>query len=102
MTTTIPIRETPEGASFLVRVQPRAKRNAIQGVLGEALRIALSTPPVDGRANAALIAFLAEILDIPRSRITIAAGEHARNKRICVADCRAEQILARLQAHLAP
>ncbi len=95
--TPIPIRDTPQGASFLVRVQPRARKSGVQGVMGEALRISLSTPPIDGRANEALILFLAELLNVPRSSIILAAGEHARNKRICIAGRSAAQILVELE-----
>ena len=96
MMDTLPVRDTPQGASFLVRVQPRARRNAVQGVMGEALRVSLSTPPIDGRANEALILFLAELLHVSRSSIAIASGEHARNKRICIAGRSAAQILIAL------
>lgn len=91
------VRDTPQGASFLVRVQPRASRNAVTGVWDEALRISLSTPPIEGRANEALILFLAERLKVARGSITIAAGEHARNKRICIAGRSAAQVQAALE-----
>ena len=73
-----PVRETAEGARFLVRVAPRASRTAIIGVMGDgpdaALKIALQAPPVEGRANAALIEFLAEWLRVPRSSVRIEIG----------------------------
>ena len=81
----IPIRETTSGATFQVRVQPRAKKNAIVGEVGEALKLALTEPPVEGRANEACIALLAKILNVARSSITIASGESSRNKVIRVA-----------------
>ena len=80
----IPIRDTPSGATFQVKVHPRAKKNAITGVVGDALKLALTAPPVEGRANEACIAFLAEVLNVPRSSVTIAAGESSRNKVIRV------------------
>ena len=49
----IPIRDTPAGATFAVRVQPRARKDAITGVVGDALKLALTAPPVEGRANQA-------------------------------------------------
>ena len=58
----IPFREGPDGVSFAVRVQPRARRNAIVGEVGDALKIALTAPPVDGRANEACAEFFAEVL----------------------------------------
>ena len=80
----IPIRDIAGGASFAVRVQPRAKRNAVAGTMGDALKLALTSPPVEGRANEACIEFLARLLGVPRSSIQIASGETSRNKVIRV------------------
>ena len=88
----IPIRDTPSGATFQVKVHPRAKKNAITGEIGDALKLALTAPPIEGRANEACIAFFAELLNVPRSSVTIAAGESNRNKLIRVAGLSAEQI----------
>jgi uncharacterized protein (TIGR00251 family) len=88
----VPIRDTPSGATFHVRVHPRAKKNAITGEVGEALKLALTSPPVDGRANEACIAFFAELLNVPRSSVTIAAGQTSRNKLIRVAGTTAAQV----------
>ena len=88
----ISIRQTPAGATFQVRVQPRAKKNAIVGEMGDALKLALTAPPVEGRANEACIAFLSEVLNVPRSSVTIASGESSRNKVIRVAGLTAEQV----------
>jgi uncharacterized protein (TIGR00251 family) len=95
----IAVRDTPEGATFLVRVQPRARKNAVLGELGDALRVALQAPPVEGRANEALIRFCAEMFSVPRSAVTIASGEHGRNKRVVIAGCTATQIVTVLQPH---
>ena len=96
----IPFRENGGAVTFAVKVHPRAKRNAITGELGDALKIALTTPPVEGRANAAVIEFLAKILDVPRSSVTIASGETNRNKVIRVHGLSAAQVAERLQAHM--
>ncbi len=96
----IPIKDTAQGATFAIRVQPRASRNAIQGEMGDALKIALTTPPVEGRANAAVIEFLAKILDVPRSSVTIASGETNRNKVIRVHGLSAAAVAERLQANM--
>ena len=95
--TLIPIRDTASGATFHVKVHPRAKKNAVTGEVGEALKIALTAPPVEGRANEACIAFLAELLNVPRSSVTIAAGESSRNKVIRVAGLRAAEVEKRLE-----
>lgn len=92
----IPIKDTPSGATFAVKVQPRASRNAVVGELGEALKIALTTPPVEGRANKACIEFLAKLLNVARSSVSIAAGETSRNKVICVAGVSANEVRSRL------
>ncbi len=93
----IPIRDTPTGATFQVKVHPRAKKNAITGQVGEALKLALRAPPVEGRANQACIEFLAEVLNVPRSSVTIAAGENSRNKLIRVHGLFAAQVGERLR-----
>lgn len=96
--TMIPIRDTPTGATFQVKVHPRAKKNAITGQVGEALKLALTAPPVEGRANQACVEFLAEVLNVPRSSVTIAAGENSRNKLIRVHGLFAAQVEERLRA----
>ena len=95
-----PIRDTPSGATFQVKVHPRARKNAITGVVGEALKLALTAPPVEGRANEACIAYLAEFLNVPRSSVTIAAGETSRQKLIRVAGLSAAQVEVKLHAVL--
>ena len=99
-----PVRDTAEGARFLVRVTPRASRAAIVGVFGEgpkaALKIALQAPPVEGRANAALTEFLADWLRVPRSSVRIASGEHGRNKAVVVRGRTGAEIAALIEAAL--
>jgi uncharacterized protein (TIGR00251 family) len=92
----IPIRDTPSGATFQVRVHPRAKKNAITGEVGDALKLTLTTPPVEGRANQACLEFLAQVLNVPHSSVTIAAGESSRNKVIRVRGLAAAQVAERL------
>jgi uncharacterized protein (TIGR00251 family) len=92
----IPIRESAEGVSFAIRVQPRASRNAVAGEMGDAVKIALTAPPVEGKANEACIEFLAKLLGVARSSVTIAAGETGRNKVIRVAGVTAAHVRARL------
>jgi uncharacterized protein len=90
--------EDDDGVSFAVRVQPRARRSAIVGELGDALKIALTAPPVDGRANEACIEFFAELLDLPRASVTIASGQRGRNKVIRVTGLTAAELKKRLGA----
>ena len=93
----IPIRDTPSGATFQVKVHPRARKNAITGVVGDALKLALTAPPVEGRANEAVIAYLAEFLNVARSSVTIAAGESSRQKLIRIAGLSAAQVEQKLR-----
>jgi uncharacterized protein (TIGR00251 family) len=80
------LREHPEGCTIAIRVQPGARRTAITGVYGGAsrphLNIALQAPPIEGKANDALVAFLAKLLSVPRSRIAIVHGERDRFKLV--------------------
>jgi uncharacterized protein len=92
----IDVRDAGSGATFAVKVHPRAKKNAVSGEVGGALKLALTAPPEGGRANEACIDFLAKLLDVPRSSITIAAGQSSRNKVIRVAGLRAKQVTERL------
>jgi uncharacterized protein len=105
MTTPVAVKETEHGASFLVRVAPRASRTAVAGVFGEgsdgALKIALQAPAIEGRANAALIEFLAELLSTPRAAIEIASGARARNKRIVVRGRTLAEVKAAIEKALA-
>jgi len=94
----IPIRDTPAGATFSVKVHPRAKKNAIAGEVGDALKLALTAPPVEGKANEACVRFLAEFLQVARASVTIAAGESSRNKVIRVHGLTAAQVEERLRA----
>ncbi len=96
----IPIRDTPAGATFQVKVHPRASKNAITGAVGDALKLSLTAPPVEGRANEACIAYFAEFLNVPRSSVTIAAGETSRQKLIRIAGLRAAQVEETLRAIL--
>ena len=93
----IRLQDSDSGVTFAVKLHPRAKKNAITGELGDALKISLTTPPVEGRANDACIEFFAKLLKVPRSSVTIASGQTSRNKVIRVAGLSAEQVLGRLR-----
>jgi len=86
------VRDTAEGAQFLLRVQPRASRNAIAGLRGDAVKLAITAPPVDGKANQAVVEFLAELMDVSKSSVVIVSGETGRNKLIAVRGVSAERV----------
>jgi uncharacterized protein (TIGR00251 family) len=92
----IAIHDTAQGATFAIKVHPRAKKDAITGEVGEAIKVSLTSPPVDGRANQACIDFFAKLLKVSRSSVTIAAGESSRNKVVRVSGLKAEEIRSRL------
>jgi len=93
----IPIHDTAQGASFAVKVHPRAKKNAITGELGDALNLALPAPPVSGKANEACIEFFANLLKVPHSSVTIASGQTSRNKVVRVAGLSGKEVEERLK-----
>ena len=87
--------ETREGAVILaVRVQPRASKDEIAGVMGGALRIRLRAPALEDRANEALCEFLAELLKTPKAAVRILSGHHSRSKRVEVRGVTRQQVLA--------
>ena len=92
----IPVNENNGNVTFAVKVHPRAKKNAITGEVGDALKVALTAPPVDGKANEACIEFFAKLLKVPRSSVSIVAGSTSRNKLIRVAGLSAEEVRGRL------
>jgi len=89
-------RAAPPQATLAVQVQPRASRNAVAGWAGEALKIRLTAPPVEGAANAACLAFLADLLDLPQSHLEILTGAHSRHKVIRISGLTPEEVHARL------
>ena len=93
----ISIRESAGNVTFEVKVHPRGKKNAITGEFGGgALKLSLTSPPVDGRANEACIEFFAKLLMVPRSSVTIASGQASRQKVIRVAGLSAREVRARI------
>jgi uncharacterized protein len=90
------IQNSSSGVTFTVKIHPRAKKNAITGEVGDALKVSLTAPPVDGKANAACIEFFAKLLNVPRSSVTIASGQNSRNKVIRISGVTAQQVRDRL------
>ncbi|HEY2912658.1 MAG TPA: DUF167 domain-containing protein [Candidatus Angelobacter sp.] len=97
----IPVHESTKGIAFAVKVQPRARKNAITGVVGDAIKLALTAPPIEGRANQAVIEFFAELFAIPRSSVTIASGETSRNKVVRISGLSRAAVEQRMAAALA-
>jgi hypothetical protein len=82
--------------TFAVKVHPRARKNAITGEIGDALKVSLTAPPVEGRANEACIEFFANLLKVARSSVTIASGQTSGSKIIRVTGISAEEVRRRL------
>ena len=95
--TMVSIHESSSGIDLAVKVHPRARKNAITGEVGDALKVSLTAPPVDGKANTACIEFFARLLKVPRASVSIASGETSRNKVVRVVGLSAEQIKQRLE-----
>jgi uncharacterized protein len=91
------VHEDSAGVTFAIKVHPRARKNAITGEVGDAVKISLTAPPVDGRANDGCVEFFANLLKVPRSSVTIAAGQSSRNKVIRIAGLTAQQVRERLK-----
>ena len=94
----LPVTEREEGAIFRVRVLPRSRRDEVVGLHGDALKIRLTAPPVEGKANRALQEFLAGRLGVSRSAVEILSGHASRQKRVRVAGVSAAAIRALLNA----
>jgi uncharacterized protein (TIGR00251 family) len=87
------LRTKSDGGLLLsLYVQPRSSRNKIAGLHGDALKLRLTTPPVDGKANKAVISFLAKSLKIPKSAVVIQSGLRSRTKKILLIGVDEEQV----------
>ncbi len=90
------IESTPDGVSIRVYIAPRASVNKVVGAHNGALKVALTAPPVEGAANRALVKFLAKILNVPKSAVTLLSGHTARNKVVGISGISREDALRRL------
>ena len=89
------LQRAADGSVVLnLHIQPGAKRTEIAGLHGDALKIRLAAPPVEGRANAALIAFLADHLHVPKAAVNLEAGASSRRKRVRIEGAAAAAIAA--------
>ena len=90
--------EDEDGITLTLRVVPRARKSEIVGVHGEALKVRLAAPPVEGAANRALVAFLARRLGVRKQQVSITSGERSRQKSVHIAGLTADEALQRLSA----
>jgi uncharacterized protein (TIGR00251 family) len=90
------VRESQDGTVLTVHIQPKASRTECVGPHGDALKIRVAAPPVDGVANEELIRFLAQSLDVPLSAVRIEAGGSGRRKRMKIMGVTASFVLSRL------
>jgi uncharacterized protein (TIGR00251 family) len=91
-----PIEQTAEGVRLRVKAVPRASRSEVAGIYGDAVRVRLAAPPVDGAANEELIRFLADALSLPRTAIRLVSGQTSRSKVITIVGVALEQVRVRL------
>jgi uncharacterized protein (TIGR00251 family) len=88
------------GVRLEIRVTPRASRNSIDGVRQERLVVKVTAPPVDSAANTAVIEILSKALDLPKSHVTVVAGDQSRLKSLALSGITADQVRQRLSAIL--
>jgi uncharacterized protein len=88
--------DVADGCTIAVRVHPGARKNGVTGVHAGAVKISLTTPPTDGRANEALIALLAELVRVPRARISLACGATNPSKLLRITGKSAAEVQAAL------
>jgi uncharacterized protein (TIGR00251 family) len=88
--------DVADGCMLTVRAHPGARKNGVTGIHAGAVKIALTAPPVDGKANEALIAFLADALRLPRARISLVAGVTSRTKTLRITGKSAAEVAAAL------
>src|SRR5262245_1482431 len=96
----ITLGEHPEGCVLPVRAQPGARKSGVKGEQAAALKIAVTAPPTDGRANEALVELLRELLGLKRSQVELIAGATSREKKFLIRGVTRDQLAARLTALL--
>ncbi len=98
MTAPVSLSQDGDGVLIKVRVKPRARKNAIDGVRNEALMVSVTAAPEDGKANAAVIEVLSRALQHPKSLISVARGQTSRDKTLRLSNASLESIRCRLEA----
>jgi len=91
------LREDGDGVTFRVQVQPRAAKNRIQGLHGEALKLSLTAPPVEGAANRLCREFLARVLKVPKNRVEVVGGHKSRRKTVRVEGLTGDELCSRFE-----
>ncbi len=81
----LPLKESPGGVAFSIQVVPRASKCAVAGIVNDALKIRLTAPPVDGKANEECLRYLSTLLGVARNRLSIVSGRTSRKKIIFIA-----------------
>jgi uncharacterized protein (TIGR00251 family) len=95
------LHDGKRGAALTIRVTPRARKTEFSGIMDDGtVRIRVSAPPVEGKANKALIQFLSKVLKVRKSRIEIVAGEKGLDKIVSIMDLSAEQVQQRILENL--
>ena len=96
------IQDSPHGAVLTVHLQPKAAKTEYIGVHGDALKFRVAAPPVDGAANHALCAYLADLLGLAKTAVTIQAGQGSRRKRILIKGVSCRRVASILGCHPLP
>jgi uncharacterized protein (TIGR00251 family) len=95
------LHEGKKGAALAVRVTPRASKNEIVEILIDGtVKVHLTAPPVEGKANDALVKFLAGVLEVPTSRVEIVAGANGRDKLVAVTDMNSPTLHKKIVEHI--
>ncbi len=90
------LEEVSEGTRIRLRIQPKARGNALVGLYGSSLKIRIQAPPVDGQANQALLTFLAELLGVKKSEVLLQSGTSSRDKAVLIRGIPAAEVARRL------
>jgi len=91
------LQQRSDGVCVMLRVQPRASRSELGGVIGNELKLKVTAPPVDSAANEAVLDFMAEILDLPRNAIQLLRGQTSRHKQILIRGASLDEVKANLE-----
>lgn len=88
--------ETTEGVILNVKAQPRSSKAGLDGLLGDAVKVKIRCAPVDGKANRELVETLADVFDLPKSKVVFKSGETSKTKRILLTGLTAADVLAKI------